>query len=299
MPKNILLVSITVAALALGFLAGRSDLADLNGVDAKAPGGTASTGRDRSDKPDTQATAELPQKVTKSAPGVAPKGMRLVGGAYPNAFEYGDQTQAPTGPVEDAWTRLEPLARAGDPDAALQLHAALYRCLNAADSANMIESVNDAVLASIEQDLRDCKGVDKQKIATAFDWLLRAANAGSIEAAIRYAYIGDESLGSKAEMIANPEATIRYRENALRLLQSSAAQGSVEALSMLSDEYRSGGLVKQNPVLAYAYKYAQSLVSLPNAAREEILANLGQGLSTSEIELARDKGRQIAERCCR
>ncbi|UXI70563.1 hypothetical protein [Tahibacter amnicola] len=245
-----------------------------------------------------------PHATSTPAPAAADRAaaaaaFRSINPAFPRAVQWQDHTPAPAGAVTDSWNRLEPAARQGDAVAAYALFGALDRCLRLDERTGQpVANLTAGERDDLERDLRDCTGVTAQQLQTAYAWLLQAANAGHLEAQLSYAHVGRKALGNATQMLTDPEAVVRYRDDRTRLLQAAVDRGSIDALGMLASGYESGIAQKTDPLLAYAYTEALVQVDAGESHRAD-LTRLASALTPAQVAQARTQAQRILDRCCR
>jgi len=226
------------------------------------------------------------------------------------AFVFEDSYEPVPGNASDVIKALMPLARAGDADAALDIHMKISECRYAMNSSNssgkLLEAYRkagvdlEAVARAREKTLDECASLVSNGIDGVEDekWLELAAQNGSVYAKLLYATDPASTLGGESEIMKNPEALIEYRRKAMRFLEQAADRGSIEALVMLSKAYESGTLVTKNSQMAYAYYLAANSVH-PRATAPSYLQALQQQAAKDGAGNVDALVESILQRCCK
>ena len=225
------------------------------------------------------------------------------------AFVFEGNYEPMPGNASDVIKALMPLAKAGDADAALDIHMKISECRYAMNSndpnGQLLEAYRKAgvdletVARAREKTLDECAslvsdgvdGVENEK------WLELAAENGSTYAKLLYAADPAATLGGQSEIIKDPEALADYRKKAVRFLEEAAETGSVNALLSLSQIYENGSLVRKDPRMAYAYYLAANSVH-PRATAPSYLRALQQQ-ATKEGGNVDPLVASILEKCCK
>ena len=142
-----------------------------------------------------------------------------------------------------------------------------------------------------------CASIKVLDIAEEFERLRALAELGLNEAQIDFVVSASE-YGITVEALAagGPDA-YRFKQDAMRFLESAASGGSLRALELLSGVYDVGVLVPQDPIKAYAHVYA--LAQAGRRGYPKLLAQREQALVGSQIETGRRLGIALYESCCR
>jgi len=142
----------------------------------------------------------------------------------------------------------------------------------------------------------NCKGVTKEQVTEAEDWLLLAANQGDQTAAHYYV---NNMQGRLGELALDPPALMRFRTNASRLMHRDASQCVGTAFNWLSIAYQIGTFETRDQVRAVAYGavFAWAAGDLqPQISR----LNFGQPpLSPLQARQAQDLARRLYQAYCR
>jgi len=226
------------------------------------------------------------------------------------AFVFQGSYEPIAGNASDVIRALMPLAKAGDADAALDIHMKISQCRYAMDSNNhslkLLEAYRkagvdlEAVARAREKTLDECASLVSEGVDGVEDekWLELAAENGSIYAKLLYATDPDSTLGDQTEIMKNPEALIEYRRKAMGFLEQAADRGSIEALVMLSEAYENGTLVKKDLRMAYAYYSAANSV-YPEATALAHLRQLRQQAISGGAGNVDALVGSIRQRCCK
>lgn len=210
----------------------------------------------------------------------------------------------PRGRAIDVVAALQPMAEAGDDEAAfylfLKVEGCRYQLYRAGNDGNRpAPGIGDSVESQLAaRTPAECHGLTADQYRDNVRWLEQAADAGITMAQLAYAGNAEAVVGNSSQMLANPERIIAYRRKAMHYLHQAAVNGSVEALMKLSDVYRYGVMAQRDPVRAYAYYYAKDLVS-PSAYGRQHLQAYAAHLEPSQLATATQQGQQIYEACCR
>lgn len=224
----------------------------------------------------------------------------------------------PEGNAREMVDLLGPLADAGDREAARALYVKLTECKQASKSlpADMLaghvdpslvrpgedqeaasERLEEARLEQLDKTQTLCEGITKKDYDKMVRWLTQAAMAGDIEAQLLYASSADTILGDRKALLSDPDAIIKYKQNALNFLNSAASSGSVEALQALSVAYQNGALINKDPIWAYAYWSAANKAS-HSPRGSDVLNHLSKDLDAKELSEAQARADSIYQRCC-
>ncbi len=219
--------------------------------------------------------------------------------------------------LANLYAELAAAARAGGLEAAWKLGGGLAVCASHFSQLTKLESRihPDRILADEQTRDREfaevadamerpsfktrdanCKGVTKEQVAEAEDWLLLAANQGDQTAAHYYV---NNMQGRLGELALDPPALMRFRANASRLMHRDASQCVGTAFNWLSIAYRIGTFENRDPVRAVAYNavFAWAAGDLqPQISR----LNFGQPpLTLLQARQAQDLARRLYEAYCR
>jgi hypothetical protein len=192
---------------------------------------------------------------------------------------------------------LEPRARAGDSAAACRLAAELVKCRSALQWTTMSEAQISQAVAnmgehgvpeeSIERSRhnyesrnlqrRQCEAIPEHLRGQA-PWLyLQAAQHGNVQSMVAFAQ--GAGIGG-AEMVANPDLYLSYRENAFHLWRQALQAGSVAAVHAWVEALQSNGF----QFLAGALPEEYQDLELAIALKDEIDVAIGSGPGTPTIE---------------
>ncbi|WP_102944970.1 hypothetical protein [Stenotrophomonas sp. VV52] len=210
-------------------------------------------------------------------------------------------------PPGDALAHVVPLrtlSQKGDAIATHQIHLAVTDCKdNFAAGANpkttpgASASQRLSQFASIERKLTECATLLKDNELMTTNWLSLAAEQGSIEARLFYSIDTESVLGDPRARLADPQAAVVWRENALSYLKEVAGTGSLDALAALSNAYGQGVIVPQDPQLSYAYALVSNRIK-HDAYRADLVRSMEKGLSIKQRESAEALSHQIHQSCC-
>lgn len=210
----------------------------------------------------------------------------------------------PRGRATDVVAALQPMAEAGDNEAAFYLFLKvegcryqLYRAGN--DGSRPAPGSGDSVESQLAaRTPAECHGLTADQYRDNVRWLEQAADAGIAMAQLTYAGNAEAVIGNSSQMLAHPEQVIAYRRKAMQYLHQAAVNGSVEALTSLGDAYNYGIVARRDPVRAYAYYYAKDLVS-PSAYGRQRMQAYAAHMGPEQLASANQQGRQIYEACCK
>jgi hypothetical protein len=229
----------------------------------------------------------------------------------------------PAPPYGPAYSRLEPMARAGDKAAQYQLGLLLYECRDVPTEATDLEKTIERTYetrsrggwdvddpAREEQTLRrryeECAGVPAEQRGQYREWLRQAANAGLIEAQLdlprhlppgEYCqYLSECSPEQRAKQEALDKEAVDY-------LGRARDAGSASALWAFGAWYSEGDVLPQNNIEAYAHFNAldQIFVADGQARRfDAMLADLRSRMRPADLEQADARTREILSNpnCC-
>lgn len=210
-------------------------------------------------------------------------------------------------PPGDALAHVVPLrtlSQKGDALATHQIYLAVTDCKdNFAAGANpkatpgASASQRLSQLAWIERKLAECATLLKDNELMTTNWLSLAAEQGSIEARLFYSIDTESVLGDPRARLADPQAAVVWRENALSYLKEVAGTGNLDALAALSNAYDQGVIVPQDPQLSYAYALVSNRVK-HDAYRADLVRSMEKGLSIKQRESAEALSHQIHQSCC-
>lgn len=201
---------------------------------------------------------------------------------------------------------LVPAAEAGDPVAAFNIYLKISSCRSAFDNrvGEQLSAIYEkagvdpvAAASNVESTLANCQKIFQRSDLLDRRWLELAAKNGSIEAKLLYAIDVSASLGSRKEMLRDPEEVIRYKRQAISFLKQAAHAGSVDALISLSNAYDGGVLVEENRALAYAYYLAAQMAS-PRSVSGAVLQNYQENIDMGAVKDARRAADAIYRKCC-
>ncbi|HJU40342.1 MAG TPA: hypothetical protein VJ724_12265 [Tahibacter sp.] len=234
--------------------------------------------------------------------------IRALNPQYPKAFVVAEESVIPEGPVVEIFKSLEAAALNGNAHAGYVAFRVVYRC----HEKKLAEAARDAESAKFEPErlahlvagneklLQDCHGVGAAEIAKGFELLRLAAERGDIEAELTYPAQGLDQWPSRTEMLRAPEALIRFRDDAMRFLYAAAGRGNETAMAMLALAYYDGTTTRRDPVKAYSYAYARSLLMQPlSDSGERVLAMYARDLSPDQQQAGQAQALVFLERCCR
>lgn len=212
---------------------------------------------------------------------------------YPGgAFIITDFGLPPPGDAATAIAGLKAIAKSGNARASYEIYLKINQCLNALNDYRAQQTRD-----SDAKTLRNCESLAPEDYSTASEWLLLAAEQGSLGAQLLYASDPEAAIGDASAMLSNPAAIEEYKERSNRYLVEAAAQGSVDALSALGDTYMNGIMAKQNLPLSYAYFLAMKRIDsqLVSGRKTEFFES---ELSPSQLTEANKKSMEIYDECC-
>lgn len=225
-------------------------------------------------------------------------------GTTPRGVKPSRSYDLPRGRAIDVVANLQPLAEAGDNDAALYLFIKIEECRyqlyhRRGNQGAPAVSVGDNVEAQlIARTPPECHGLTLDQYQNNLRWLEQAADAGVVMAQRVYAGNAEAVVGNSSQMLANPERVVAYRRKAMQYLRQAAASGSLEALMSLSDAYRYGVLAPRDPIRAYAYYYAKDMASPSDYGRKHLDMFAGQ-MDPAQLAAGTQQGRRIYDACCK
>lgn len=287
-----LVASILLALLLAGFFIDTSP--------SRHPATEASDLADPSRRTGTPALSEFTQRRTSSFP----PGARSPLPQPTGAFRLDELAQAPDGPAAGVLQQLTPLALSGDANAALKLYMTLSRCEEALHQPSDLDRLSELMTADDMKILKakqlamelDCATVASE-LKSRGRWLELAAQAGDLQAQLLYSVDAEALLGTRRDILKNPDAVKQYRDRATGYLKSLAARGSIDAMLQLSSTYESGVLLERNDVLALAYLQAASF-SDPDAAYLDLSAPIKARLSHLQQAQAMRFAKDLHQSCC-
>ncbi|WP_145477547.1 transposase family protein [Stenotrophomonas rhizophila] len=207
-------------------------------------------------------------------------------------------------PKGDALDYVQPLrrrSREGDALASFKIYLAVADCrtklsgaANKGAAAGMTEAQHLTQLLAADE----CIALANDQYVMTSNWLSLAAEQGSIEARLFYSLDVNSVLGSSRQRLADPEATIAWKEKAVAYLHEVAGTGNVDAMAALSNAYEQGILVPKDSEVSYAYTLATNRM-MPDENREYLMRSMEQGLSIKQRESAVALSHQIYDSCCK
>lgn len=183
---------------------------------------------------------------------------------------------------------LRERAKSGDAESAYTLSRILLDCL-------LVNKGKASGYGAANAAPDRCKGIEVSDANEARLWLQRAAENGVLAAQLLY-WNSSSDLITPEDMFRDPKGVQEYKDKALSLLTSAASHGSVEAMIALSGAYSDGVNAEQNLQLAYAYRYAATLVR-PDLTDPSTMFE-GE-LSPDQVDKAKTIGNNIFSKCCR
>ncbi|HIE5353514.1 TPA: hypothetical protein ACXNP2_000061 [Stenotrophomonas maltophilia] len=126
---------------------------------------------------------------------------------------------------------------------------------------------------------------------------MKAAQQGSIEAALLYSIDTESAFGGSAGAVRDPQSVIEWKSNASSFLTAAANSGSVDAVIALARANENGVIVDRNPTEAYAYFLAARRV-VPVAAPDALLGRYKKELSAAQQQAALSRADAIYQSCC-
>jgi hypothetical protein len=201
-------------------------------------------------------------------------------------------------PAAEQVERLRPAATAGDPTSAYELAMLLSDCseipVDPAELERRIETVRrtrrnvdtavrypEQMAADLHRQFDRCRGVSAEQRASYYDWLLKAADAGQLDALENFELFVppgdicrqyDFSRCSPAEQAASRAA----REVIARYLLAARDAGSANALWQLGAAYLNNELFAENDTAAYAHLLAYQRVSRAFGIADRVAALVGE-----------------------
>jgi TPR repeat protein len=229
----------------------------------------------------------------------------------------------PAPPYGPAYSRLEPMARAGDKAAQYQLGLLLYECRDVPTEAGDLEKTIERTYetrsrggwdvddpAGEEQALRrryeECSGVPGEQRGKYRDWMRQAADSGLIEAQLDLPhhlppgdycqYLSECSPEQRGKQEALDKEAVDYTGRA-------RDAGSAAALWSFAAWYSEGDVLPQNNVEAYANFNALDQINVADGQPrrfDEALADLRSRMRPTDLEQADARTREILSNpnCC-
>lgn len=222
-------------------------------------------------------------------------------------LNFAEAQTPPAGTALDVYDRLVPLAESGDAHAAFQLYLKALECQQAmtsdvTPSTPLVSNVSAEFAANVEKQrllhiealLDQCEGLPVSAYDRLGSWLVQAAEGGNVIAQLLYARESRLILGSRADMIANPDAVAEYKRKAVAFLHSAVATGTPAALQAMSTAYRAGVLLPRDPIMSYAYANAANRA----ASGDWALDAYSRDLTPDELAIAKKRADAIYRKCC-
>lgn len=240
-----------------------------------------------------QRTSAMSRPADSSAPGDPANRDLRIRQLPGRAFAVTDFGRVPSGTVDQVIAGLTPQALAGDATASYGIFLKLNECQN----INRRASRGSAVQASPDV-VSACLDLSAENEISASRWLTLAAEQGNMGARLLYAADSESALGGPAALLRDPDRTKEYKQKATGYLQDMVAQGSVDALLQLGNAYHAGVLLDEDLVTSRAYFEAARLAD-PSVVPVQQINTLDKALSAQQLSIARRKGSQIHDACCR
>jgi TPR repeat protein len=196
---------------------------------------------------------------------------------------------------------LLPSARSGDAKAALAIYSKLFSCRPEVDDSVIRSGIragedDQQIAGHLANHREECAGTADLLLERG-RWLEAAAASGLPEAQLLYATDMEAIVGTREQIIRNPEKLMRYKARSSGYLKELAATGNVDAMLALSSVYEHGTLVEQDPVRSYAYGRAAQL-AIPSVIPHDMLDRQRATLSPEHLAEGERLGRIIHSTCC-
>jgi hypothetical protein len=229
----------------------------------------------------------------------------------------------PAPPYGPAYSRLEPLARAGDTAAQYQLGLLLYECRDVPTEATDLEKTIERTYetrsrggwdvddpAGEEQTLRrryeECAGVPAEQRGQYREWMRQAANAGLIEAQLDLPRHLPPGEYCQYLSECNPEQRAKQEaldKEAVDYIGRARDAGSAAALWSFGAWYGEGDVLPQNNIEAYANFNALDQIFVADGQPrrfDAMLADLRSRMRPADLEQADARTREILSNpnCC-
>lgn len=212
----------------------------------------------------------------------------------------------PPGNFPSQFGALSKQAENGDDEIAYALAVQVSQCMNldgamqdlATEIKSMGLSESDATsrLSQLEEEQARCAGLTSTQRQEALRLLELAAEHGYVPAQLSYVVMAIPDTNGPG-IFKDPDSIRRFREKAIRYLTRAAESGSVTAMGELAAANANGILVEKNNQRAYALAYAASLCN--RSSLGGLLAEYSRGLSSNELDVARQQGSTFFEKYCR
>lgn len=223
----------------------------------------------------------------------------------PRVSSFTKSYDPPRGRAVDVVAALQPLAEAGDNEAAFYLFVKVEGCRyrlyhggNGGEARPAPVAGDDLEAQLIARTPPECHGLTLDQYRNNVRWLEQAADSGIAMAQLSYARNAEAVIGNSSQMLSDPEKVIAYRRKAMRYMQQAAAGGSIEGLMSLSDAYDYGVIAPRDPIRAYAYYYAKDLAA-PSVYGQRRLQAYADHLDSTQLATATQQGRRIYDACCK
>lgn len=210
----------------------------------------------------------------------------------------------PHGNALDYVNSLLDSSKKGNALATFNIYLAVLDCKGAysTDDLNSFNAMQEAgagknFLRDYERRLDECSSLVGNNEIMQGEWLITAAQQGSIEAMILYSIDTKSAIGPSETFIKNPDKVIKWKTNAMGFLENAASKGSIDAVVRLADAYEDGILAKEDQTSAYAY-YLAAQRAYPNSVSSEKMKRYQNSLRADQQQAATNRANAIYQSCC-
>jgi hypothetical protein len=206
--------------------------------------------------------------------------------------------------------RLDLRHRAGDPEAGYPLFTLLEQCARAPAIAEQLRrdrrelpsgpaALPDSVINEASFLEGECARLPAGLLARRLEFLEAAAAQGDVRARVDYASYPPEYFSTTEGLIRHADKVVDFKAKAATWLHAAADRGSALALLKLAGIYREGVLVERDNVTALAYYLAWDEAGGSDGGVDPYRQQREWGMSTAQLQQAREMQQRIVERCCR
>ncbi|WLA13616.1 hypothetical protein MO327_07240 [Xanthomonas translucens] len=210
----------------------------------------------------------------------------------------------PHGNALDYVNSLLDSSKKGNALATFNIYLAVLDCKGAysTDDLNSFNAMKEVgadknFLKDYERRLDECSSLVGNNEIMQGEWLITAAQQGSIEAMILYSIDTKSAIGPSETFIKNPDKVIKWKTNAMGFLENAASKGSIDAVVRLADAYEDGILAKEDQTSAYAY-YLAAQRAYPNSVSSEKMKRYQNSLRADQQQAATNRANAIYQSCC-
>ncbi|WP_426683705.1 hypothetical protein ABFU84_07035 [Xanthomonas translucens pv. undulosa] len=210
----------------------------------------------------------------------------------------------PHGNALDYVNSLLDSSKKGNALATFNIYLAVFDCKGAysTDDLNSFNAMKEVgadknFLKDYARRLDECSSLVENNEIMQGEWLITAAQQGSIEAMILYSIDTKSAIGPSETFIKNPDKVIKWKTNAMGFLENAASKGSIDAVARLADAYEDGILAKEDQTSAYAY-YLAAQRAYPNSVSSEKMKRYQNSLRDDQQQAATNRANAIYKSCC-